>query len=68
MKENYMVCNCKQVSYNDIADALLNLSKFDDVLDTFQKVQGVTNCSTGCGGCHQKVLDIISEIMNGAAV
>ena len=27
------------------------------------EVQMITHCSTGCGGCHQKVLDIISEIM-----
>ena len=66
MVENYMVCNCKQVSYNDIADALHNLTKFDDVLTTFKSIQETTNCSTGCGGCHQKVLDIISDIMSGA--
>lgn len=66
MVENYMVCNCMQVSYNDIADALYNLSNFEDVLSAFKKVQDVTHCSTGCGGCHQKVLDIISEIMSGA--
>ncbi len=66
MVENYMVCNCKQVSYNNIADALHNLTKFEDVLDAFKSVQEVTSCSTGCGGCHQKVLDVISEIMNGA--
>ena len=68
MVENYMVCNCMQVSYNDIADALHNLSNFEDVLTSFKKVQDVTHCSTGCGGCHQKVLDIISEIMSGASV
>ncbi|MBR2476677.1 MAG: (2Fe-2S)-binding protein [Clostridia bacterium] len=66
MVENYIVCNCKQVSYNDIAEALHNHTKFDDVLSTFKNIQEVTNCSTGCGGCHQKVLDIISEIMSGA--
>ena len=66
MVENYMVCNCKQVSYNDIADALHNLTRFDDVLTTFKSIQETTNCSTGCGGCHQKVLDIISDIMSGA--
>ena len=65
MKENYMVCNCKQVSYANIADALENFEKFDDVLSAFKSVQEVTHCSTGCGGCHQKVLDIISEIMSG---
>ncbi len=68
MVENYVVCNCMQVSYNDIADALHNLNKFDDVLSTFKIVQDATNCSTGCGGCYQKVLDIISEIMSGAKI
>ena len=65
MQENYMVCNCKQVSYKDIADALDTQKSFDDVLSAFDDVQRVTKCSTGCGGCHQKVLDIISEIMMG---
>lgn len=68
MVENYMVCNCKQVSYSDIANALESLTKFDDVLLAFEDVQKVTHCSTGCGGCHQKVLDIISDIMSGAAM
>lgn len=63
MKENYMVCNCMQVSYADIANALDTLTKFDNVLSVFDDVQNQTHCSTGCGGCHQKVLDIISEIM-----
>ena len=62
MQENYTVCHCKQVSYNDIADALDTHKSFDSVLSAFEDVQNVTHCSTGCGGCHQKVLDIISEI------
>lgn len=66
MKENYIVCNCKQVSYGDIADALHNHNKFEDVLDVFEDVKKVTHCSTGCGGCHDKVLNLISEIMMGA--
>ena len=65
MQENYTVCHCKQVSYKDIADALDTSKSFDDVLSAFEDVQKVTHCSTGCGGCHQKVLDIISEIMMG---
>ncbi|MEE1060549.1 MAG: (2Fe-2S)-binding protein [Ruminococcus sp.] len=65
MKENYMVCNCKQVSYADIANALDTNKKFDNVLTAFEDVQNQTHCSTGCGGCHQKVLDLISEIMMG---
>ena len=63
MKENYTVCNCKQVSYADIADAIDTSKSFDSVIDAFKDVQAVTKCSTGCGGCYQKVLDIISEIM-----
>lgn len=65
MKENYTICNCKKVTYFDIADALHDLENFDDVLKAFEDVQKVTHCSTGCGGCHQKVLDVISEIMMG---
>ena len=65
MKENYVICNCKNVSYFDIADALHDLKNFDDVLKAFEDVQKVTHCSTGCGGCHQKVLDVISEILMG---
>lgn len=52
-----------QVSYADIANALDSHSKLDNVLSAFDDVQNQTHCSTGCGGCHQKVLDIISEIM-----
>lgn len=65
MQENYMVCNCKQVSYADIANALDAHKSFDSVLEAFEDVQKITSCSTGCGGCHQKVLDLISEIMMG---
>jgi NAD(P)H-nitrite reductase large subunit len=65
MVENYMVCHCKQVSYADIANALEQHKNLDNVLEAFEDVQKVTHCSTGCGGCHQKVLDIISQIMMG---
>ena len=65
MKENYMICNCMQVSYANIADALDAHEKFDSVISAFEEIQKQTHCSTGCGGCHQKVLDTISEIMMG---
>ena len=60
-----MVCNCMQVSYADIANALDANKNFDSVLEAFENVQQATSCSTGCGGCYQQVLDIISEIMMG---
>lgn len=65
MIENYMVCNCKQVSYFDIVDAMHDHTSLDDVLTVFEEVKQVTHCSTGCGGCHDKVLHIISEVMMG---
>ena len=63
MKENYIVCNCKQVSYADIEEALFKHKRFEDVLSAFNDIQMQTHCSTGCGGCHDKVLGVISEIM-----
>ncbi len=60
-----MVCNCKQVSYSDILDALETNGRFSDVLKAFESVQEVTHCSTGCGGCHDKVMAVISEVMMG---
>ena len=64
MSANYMVCNCKQVSYNDILDVIESMKKIEDVVAAFDDVQKVTHCSTGCGGCYEKVLDTISDLMN----
>lgn len=63
--ENYTVCFCKNVSYTDIEKALANHNKFEDVMQVFEDVQKVTHCSTGCGGCHDKVVEIISQVMMG---
>lgn len=62
--ENYMICNCKQVSYVDVENALHNYKNFSDVEKAFEDVQKITHCSTGCGGCHDKIIDVISQIMN----
>lgn len=63
MNTNEMICKCKQVSYHDVESALHQHSQFEDVLKAFDEVQKVTHCSTGCGGCHDKILDAISEII-----
>ncbi len=62
--ENYKICNCKGVYLVDVEEAMDKMDTFSDVLTTFKKVQDVTHCSTGCGGCYEKVLDAISEIMH----
>lgn len=63
MNANEMICKCKQVSYGDVERALHQMGNFDDVLKSFDEVQKITHCSTGCGGCHDKILDAISQIM-----
>ncbi len=62
--ENYTVCKCKKVTYADIENVLHNEKHFDNVEKAFEDVQHITKCSTGCGGCHNKIMDIISEIMS----
>ncbi len=61
--ENKMICNCMKVSEADIEKALHTEKTFTDVEKAFEKVQMITHCSTGCGGCHDKVLDVISGLM-----
>ena len=61
---DYTICNCKKVSYFDVEDALNKFEKFKDLEKNFEEVQKITNCTTGCGGCHDKILDAISEIMS----
>ena len=61
---DYVICNCKKVSFFDIEDALNKFDNFQDLEKNFEGVQKITNCSTGCGGCHDKILDAISEIMS----
>ena len=61
---NYTICNCKKITFFDVEDALNRFDKFEDLEKNFEEVQKITHCSTGCGGCHDKILDAISEIMS----
>lgn len=65
--ENYEICHCMGVTFADVEDTMHNMTTFSDVLSVFQQVQEVTHCSTGCGGCYDKILDAISEVMNSYA-
>ena len=62
--ENYTICKCKDVSYFDVEDALHKAHSMNDLEKTFQEVQELTHCSTGCGGCHDRIMDAISEIIH----
>lgn len=61
--ENYIVCKCNNVSYFDILDELHRHNDIKDLLEAFEAVKNTTHCSTGCGGCYEKVLQILSESM-----
>lgn len=60
-----VICNCKQVTLGDIDRALHNHATFADVEKEFAEVQKITSCSTGCGGCHHKIMQVISGIISG---
>lgn len=61
---NRVICNCENVSYFDVEDVLNNSESFQDVERAFEFVQAATHCSMGCGGCHDAIMDTISEIMH----
>ena len=48
----------------DIEDELYRKDRFSDVEKEFEDVQKITHCSTGCGGCHDKIMAIISDLMS----
>ncbi len=65
MEANHVICKCKNVSFADVDNALHANQSFTDVEKTFEDVQKITHCSTGCGGCHDEIMDAISQLMNG---
>ena len=66
--ENYVVCKCNNVTYFDILDAVNRHGSMEALMDVFEDVKNTTKCSTGCGGCYDKVVAIISDtLMNGEA-
>ena len=58
-----VICKCKKVSFSDVESALRQINNFTDLIHSFEEVQQITHCSTGCGGCHDKIMDAISQIM-----
>lgn len=62
--ENIEICHCMGVMYSDIEEAMHSGDNFSEVTAAFKHVQDATSCSTGCGGCYERVLEVISEIMH----
>lgn len=63
--ENYVICKCNNVTFFDILDAVHKETNIGSLLSVFDNVKNTTHCSTGCGGCYNKVIAVISEEMNG---
>ena len=63
MESSTLICKCRQETYGRIEDAIHEHNDLNDVLKIFDEVQKETNCSTGCGGCHDKILDIIADFL-----
>lgn len=60
MEANETICFCKHVTLADI-DARWPRQKHSGTLKAaFEDVQKITNCSTGCGKCHDRILDVIA--------
>lgn len=62
--EDYIICNCKQVSYFTILDEVKKHGRIENLLEVFEDVRNNTQCSTGCGCCYNKVLAVISEVLS----
>ena len=48
----------------DIVNELHKHNNITNLLSVFEKVKDITHCSTGCGGCYDKVMEILSDVMN----
>lgn len=62
--KDYVVCKCNNVTYFDILNAIHEHNDIVNLLEVFGAVKETTHCSTGCGGCYDKVIAIISESMS----
>lgn len=61
---DYIVCNCNQVSFMDIVNEIHKHNDIANLLKAFEHIKDITRCSTGCGGCYDKVIAILSDAMN----
>lgn len=57
MQNNTVVCNCLNVTKQDLIDAITNGAK------SFEEVQEVTKVSKGCGACNDVAKAIVEELM-----
>lgn len=59
MDRDTVLCHCMDVSAGAIMDAV------DGGAKTFDEVQEVTACGTGCGACRDEIEAFIEEYVSG---
>lgn len=57
MSEENIICKCRNVSQKTIEDAIKN------GCDTVSKVGEATNAGTACGGCKNKIQNLIDKTL-----
>ena len=57
MDRNEVICECFLVSRGEIEDAIRQKK-----LKTVEDVGYVTNAGTGCGGCRDKIQEILDKV------
>lgn len=57
MDRNEVICNCNDITYGEIADAIKEKG-----LTSVEEVQDATDAGTVCGGCVDDIQDILDEI------
>ncbi|NLA24598.1 MAG: (2Fe-2S)-binding protein [Bacteroidales bacterium] len=57
MGSNKIICNCNQVTEQEIVDAIQN-----EGADTVEKIQDITEAGTVCGGCIEDIEDILKRL------
>ncbi len=57
MNKNKEACHCHNVTYGQIMDAVANGAT------TFDQVQAMTHCATGCGKCRDFLEHFVKELV-----
>jgi bacterioferritin-associated ferredoxin len=57
MNNDDVVCNCINVTVQDIKDAIDNGAK------SFEDVQEATQVGTGCGACEESVRELVDKLL-----
>ena len=57
MNMNKIVCNCMDVTYQQVKDAI------DNGASTLEEVQEATGAGTACGGCVDDLQRLVDEFL-----